>query len=51
MNFLLYAIGGVFFGLSLELLIDTAIDSAQARAHKMRVEGTANGKESTTTKG
>ena len=52
MKFLLYTIGGLFFGLSLELLIDTAVDSARARASKMLdVEGATNGKESTTTKG
>ena len=34
MKFLLYTIGGLFFGLSLELLIDTAVGSALARASK-----------------
>ena len=52
MKFLLYTIGGLFFGLSLELLIDTAVDSAQARASKtIGVEGATNGKESTPNKG
>ena len=47
MKYLLYTIGGLFFGLSLELLIDTAVDSA--RASKMREA--ENGKESTPSKG
>ena len=52
MKFLLYSIGGIYLGLSLELLIDTAVDSAQARASKMLgVEGATNGKESTPNKG
>ena len=52
MRFLLYTIGGLFFGLSLELLFDTAVDSVQARASKtLGVEGATNGKESTPNKG
>ena len=34
MKFLLYSIGGIYLGLSLELLFGTAADSAQARASK-----------------
>ena len=52
MKFLLYALGGMYFGLSLELLIDTAVSSGLARASKtLGVEGATNGKESTPNKG